>query len=185
MDIIITAEELAGAPRFVREWIGSLSASQLRLGESDGAAAQAAPKLADLSEDQAGALLEEIRSDHVACQVLFELGRDRPDGQAEPEGLRRVAIADLLHHTRLTDATQLIAVLKRIGAAFRVVGGGDEPLFAVDEAGYLYVSRSTRENIQLLWRRIITGSVLGAEDTQARWPLEPVSALPAAPGGTS
>lgn len=182
MDILITAEEYARAPRLVREWIEATISSQLGLARGDGSGSDGLDQLVALSAEQAAALLEEICNDHVACQVFFELGRNGAEDNSEPEGWHRLPVLDIMHHTRLTDPSQVLAVLERISGAFRLLGDGDAPLFAIDQAGNLHLRRRTQQSIQSLWRRIVAEQYSELTDAHPKGPSVPLSARPL-PGG--
>jgi hypothetical protein len=179
MDILIAAEELQSAPRLVREWVGALLASQMHLNPKTSEPAAAASLMA-LSVEEAGAILELIRSDHVVCEVFFELGRDTPRLPADPAGLHRMQFADMLHHTRLTDPADLMAALEVIDGAFQEVAPGRAAtLFALDQAGGLYVDDTIRQSIKTLWQSIVTSQFSKLSETNPQGSSVPVGASPA------
>lgn len=182
MDILITADEYARAPRLVREWIDATISAQLGLARNDGLGGNGLEQLVALSAEQAAALLEEIRNDYVACQVFFELGRSGADEGTEPDGWHRLPLLDIMHHTRLADPSQVLAVLERISEAFRLVGDEDAPLFAIDQASNLRLRRQTQRSIQALWRRIVAEQYAELADAHPQGPSVPLAARPL-PGG--
>lgn len=159
VDFLITAEDLRAAPQPVREWL----AAQLFAAPDSAASApvqsteQHQTTLAALSTDEATRMLEVLRSDYLACQVFFELGREGGDYALQRPAAHRLALADIIRHTRLADLDHLAACLDSITAAFREVR--DDPaamLFAVDQRGGLYVHEGTRKAIKSLWQAIVT-----------------------------
>lgn len=183
IDFVIRAEDLRNAPPVVREWVRALVRAELALEPEEGPAREEPAGLAALTPTEAGQILEFIRSDYLTSQVFFELGRDAAHLPGEPAGLHRIAIADILRHTRLGDADHLGTCLDRINEAFRTLH--EDPgatLFAFDRKGGLYVHDTTRRSIKALWQAIVTArlaDVSGIEaGTAPAGPSMPLSARP-------
>lgn len=104
-----------------------------------------------------------LAQDVATAQVFFELGRDTPESRlALP--LHAFAIADILRHTRIPDSRQLLRSLSIINAAFqRVRGSNAAPLFAVDQAGHIYVHEATHRSILMLWTELMAEQARVAE----------------------
>jgi hypothetical protein len=162
-DIVLKSEQIRGAPREVKEWIAALLAAELGLG-AEPAAEPREPQhvaLAECSAEEAGQLLELIRDDYVACQVLFELSRDAPGDRPGTAPVHRVAFADIMRHARLDHPDQLVQCLDHIARAFQEVrGDASVMLFALDRAGGVHVHETTRRSIRALWQVLVTSRLL-------------------------
>jgi hypothetical protein len=120
---------------------------------------EAAPSqtLAKCSAIEATSILERIRSDYLACQVFFELGREEVLGQTRFSELHRVSIQNIMHHVRLGDIQHLAACLEKINEAFRAVRADPEALlFAFDGVGGCYIDRVTQQSILAVWESLVT-----------------------------
>lgn len=182
IDFVIRAEDLKTAPPEVLDWIRSRVRAELALGDET-PEQDKAPALAALSPAEAGQVLEGVRSDYLTSQVFLELGRDAPHMPGEPAGLHRIAIADVLKHTRLGDTDHLGACLERINEVFRGLDGRDgAALFAFDRSGSLYVHDTTRRSIKALWQAIVTARLVDTSAVQPGMgptgPSMPISARP-------
>jgi hypothetical protein len=183
VDFVITAEELRSAPQQVREWL----AAQL-LGAVGGAAmppaaeARQEPTLAAITPEEAAGMLELLRNDYLSSQVFFELGRDASDYALQRPAAHRIALADIVRHTRLGDLDHLAACLDAIAAAFRQVHPDPAAmLFAFDQSGGLYVHESTRKSIKSLWRAIVTSEAPAVTPSAFTVPAGPSVPLPHRP----
>jgi hypothetical protein len=187
VDLVLKAEQVRSAPREVKDWIGMILMEELALESGpvhrDEHAGE--PKLAECSPEEAGLVLEQIRDDYLACQVFFELCRDTTRARAEGSELHRIAIQDILRHTRLGDAQHLAACLDRISEAFQAVRRDpDAALFAFDRTGGLYVHETTRRSIKALWQALVMSRLPSASELPGMaapaGPAVPVEARPAA-----
>lgn len=176
MNIVITEADLQSAPRLVREWIGALVVGQLDLAAPTPPAATP-PAMEPLSAEEAAALLELIHNDHVASQVLFELGRSTQG--TSPDGLRRLHLADVLHHARLTSPEQLMTALQTIENAFEELHPSAQGgLVAVDQAGNLFVREETSRSIEELWRTVVGAQFSRLADGNSQGQTVPIAARP-------
>jgi hypothetical protein len=126
-------------------------------------AQQQASGLAACSIEEAVAIFNLLANDVAAAQVFFELGRDSPESQVAAP-LHAFAIADILRHVRLTDSRQLMRALALINGAFQQLRASQAvSLFAVDQAGHLFVHEGTHRSILLLWHELMAEQARAAE----------------------
>ena len=131
--------------------------------------------LAECSGEEAALVLEQIRDDYLTSQVFFELSRDVSREGSVPSGLHRIAIADILRHTRLGDGEHLATCLDRINAAFQAVRGDQTAmLFAFDQMGGIYIHDATWRSSKALWNALVTTRLPNASEL-------PGMAMPAGP----
>jgi len=177
--LVLTADQIRSAPPEVRQWVRNLLAAELELAiEPDGHGAVAAPRaLAECSVDEAALILQQIQNDYLTCQVFFELGREDAAGKVRPEPVRRTSLAEIMHHTKLSDVEHLVACLDEIRRAFHETGGNPEAaLFAFDQQGNCYVHETTRRSIRALWQALVASRA---------GPSAPVAVRPAMPSNPS
>ena len=160
VDLVLTAAQIRSAPSAVRVWVRNLLAAELGLPLEP--QEETARTLAECTVNEAAQILERIQNDYLACQLFFELGRERIPGRAPAASAHRTALEEIMHHVRLTDVDHLAAGLDEIGRAFRAIrGDADALLFAFDQQGGCYVHETTRRSIRALWQALVT-SRLGA-----------------------
>lgn len=185
MDILIAAGDLEQAPRVVKDWLVTTLARQLALTSAPGRAASGLLNLAEISVRDAATVLETLRNDYLACQVLLEFGRDNGDQQPESSGLHRLAVVDALHHLRLSAVDQLVAALNRVAETWSAMfPAGQASLFALDEAGNLYVSKATQASLKSLWHQLVTDRYSDLVNGNPTGPSRPIdgSQLPGGAG---
>lgn len=159
VDIVLSQAQIRSAPSEVKEWLRNLLLEELDMGlQPTGAYEKEAEiSLTECSFKDAGLLLEQIRNDYITCQIFFELGRDNPIDRLGQRTLHRIAITDILRHTRLADAEHLSASLAKIRAAFQtVLDNASAELFAFDHMGGLYIHATTKRSIKALWQALMT-----------------------------
>ncbi|MEX0409068.1 hypothetical protein ABGN05_25835 [Aquibium sp. LZ166] len=180
-DLLLRADQIRSAPPEVKEWIRTLLAEELMLeaASPDGKGARDV-SLAACSPQEASAILEHIRDDYLACQVFFELSRDTAPGHAEPQGLHRAAVADIMRHTRLSDPGQLVACLERIAQAFQVVRSDPHVAFYGTDRAAIYIPVTTQRSIKALWQALVTSRMLDTSSLPGMagpaGPAEPIEA---------
>jgi hypothetical protein len=153
--LVLTPEQVRSAPPEVREWIKGLVEAELA-GEFAHPRCESGATLAACSRDEAAAILERIRGDYLASQVFFELGRDSPPEMPQPPQLHRIAIVDIMRHTRLANLDQLSAYLAAIQETFRAVRNDPAAaLFAFDQRGGCYTHETTHQSIKRLWLDLV------------------------------
>jgi hypothetical protein len=123
--------------------------------------------LAFCSLEEAVQIFNLLDQDVATAQVFFELGRDSPESRLTPP-LHAFAIADILRHTRIPDSRQLLRALSVINAAFQQVrGSATASLFAIDQAGHVYVHEATHRSILMLWTELMAEQARAAETDAA------------------
>jgi len=178
MDILISADELEQAPGAVRNWLANMLVRQLSPPSAADPAAARPPSLADVSASDAVTLFERLRNDYFACQVLLEFGRDSAVPQPEPAGIHRLAVTDVLHHLRLNGPQQFVAALNRIGEVWAEIAHSTQtPLFAMDEAGNIYVSKATQGSLRALWHQLVTERYADFVDGNPSGPSVPIDGM--------
>ena len=166
VDFVITADELRSAPQPVRDWFAAqLFGPQAATAVPPPAPAEAREStLAALTTEEATHMLDLLRGDFLAYQVFFELGREGAEYALQRPAAHRIALADILKHTRLADLDHLAACLDAITIAFRQVRQDPSAmLFAVYQRGGLYVHEGTRKSIKALWQTIVSAQLQGAQ----------------------
>jgi hypothetical protein len=159
VDLALKAEQIRSAPREVKEWIRSVVLAELALapGPERRQDETAEASLAACTVEEAGQVLEDIRDDYLSAQVFLELGRDTAHEISGSPELHRIAVTDILRHTRLGDTQHLAACLDRIAQAFQAVRRDPSAtLFAFDRMGGLYVHDTTQQSIRALWQALVT-----------------------------
>ncbi|WP_429818397.1 hypothetical protein [Ensifer sp. B1-9] len=159
VDLVLSQAQIRSAPQEVKEWLRTILLEELDIGLQPVGAdeKEAEISLTECGFKEAGLVLEQIRNDYITCQIFFELGRDSPSDRLGQQRLRRIAIADILRHTRLADAEHLSASLVKIRDAFQtVLGNANAELFAFDHMGGLYIHGTTKRSIKALWQALMT-----------------------------
>lgn len=158
VDLVLNQAQIVAAPPEVKEWLRTILLEELDIALQPAGASEKESEIAltECGFKEAGLILEQIRSDYVTCQVFFELGRDNPINRLGQGTLHRIAITDILRHTRLADAEHLYASLAKIRDAFRsVLGNASAELFALDHMGGLYIHATTKRSVKALWQALM------------------------------
>jgi len=195
VEIVLTSEQIRSAPQEVKDWIRSLLDRELAFAHKPAFetadARVGVPSLSACSREEAAMLLQQIREDYLACQVLFELGRDDFAGPRQGE-LHRVGLGEIMRHIRLQDSRHLAECFAGIGAAFRRVRGDPEAeLFAFDGAGNCYIHETTHQSVKALWHALVAAQLPADRSEQLQrppmpsGPSVPLSARPAGWDGHS
>jgi hypothetical protein len=163
--ITLTSEQIRAAPPDVRRWI------EREVMASFGQPSQPAEEprgqhLAVCSPAQAEAVLAQIQGVLPVVNVFFELGRQGAIfGQPNIEAFR---LLDIAHHTRLSDANQVVACLDTINQAFSNACGDVTARFcALDREGHCFIALETQQNILRLWQKMIARQQLSLEEAPA------------------
>lgn len=172
--ITLTSEQIRTAPPEVRRWIEREVMASLGQ-QSQPAEEPRGEHLAVCSAAQAEAVLAQIRGVLPVVNVFFELGRQGAIfGQPNVEAFR---LLDIAHHTRLPDATEVVACLDIINQAFCNACGDVTARFcALDREGHCFIALETQQNILRLWQKMITRQQLGLEEDPASVPQSPEAA---------
>jgi hypothetical protein len=152
--ITLSPEQIRSAPVEVRHWLENQVAISLGLRAEPNAALARADQLIALSVDEAAAMLPLIENMLPAVSVFFELGR--ASGGVGHDGIEVIRMSDLMRHTRLGTAEQLVACLRTINEAARYVRRApDADLCLLDPRGYCLIATETQRNIFSLWQQIV------------------------------
>lgn len=178
--ITLTSEQIRSAPPEVRRWIEREVITSF--GQLPQAADESKPHAAHLaicSEEDAAAILSQIQGVLPAVNVFFELGRQGAIfGQPDLEAYR---LLDIAHHTRLPDASQVVACLDLINQTFSNVCGDETAKFCgFDREGHCFIALQTQQNILRLWQKVIASQQLGLDGQRqaASTPSAPVTPGP-------
>ncbi|HTW87012.1 MAG TPA: hypothetical protein VMD75_03295 [Candidatus Binataceae bacterium] len=147
-------EQVRSAPPAVRQWIANEIAADLRaLMEAHQEHPGHPAELAACSPDEALQVFESIRGDFATAQIFLELAR-APIVNGNPS-LHALGIADIMHHTRLTES-RLVECFTIIDQVFQqVCKNHDATLFGFDQVGHVYINEATHRSIHILWERLI------------------------------
>lgn len=154
--ITLSADQIRNAPREVRQWIEHEVLAGLGLA-ADAPPAAAAPLTAHLvpcSTEDAAAVLAQIQGALAAVNVFFEFGRPGiAYGQPPMMGFRLI---DILHHTRLSNISQVMACLEVINQALAQARHDPTARFCgFDNEGHCFIPPETQKNIAALWQNVI------------------------------
>ncbi len=153
--ITLTTDQIRNAPKEVRQWIEHEVIASLGL-----AAEQPAPRasqtahLAVLSEEEAAAVLAQVRGMLPAVNVFFEFGRPGVSFGQPPVITFR--LIDILHHTKLQNIGQVMTCLEAIDEALAALRGDPDIRFCgFDSEGHCFVAPETQASIASLWHDVI------------------------------
>ncbi|MBH5398436.1 hypothetical protein HZZ13_11620 [Bradyrhizobium sp. CNPSo 4010] len=153
--ITLTAEQIRNAPALVRQWIEQEVIAALGLAPRTPTAAppQVAHLVACSVEDMAG-VLEHIRGELPAVNVLFELGR--PGISFGRPAVMTFRLMDILHHTRLQDIGEVMTCLDMINQALTEVKKDASVRFCgFDNEGHCLIAPQTQQSIATLWQTMM------------------------------
>lgn len=174
--ITLSTDQIRNAPKEVRQWIEHEVIAGL------GLAAPApmpqpvqAARLSAVSEEEAAAILAQVRGLIPAVNVFFEFGRPGiAFGQPPVKAFRLI---DILHHTKLQNIGQVMTCLEAINDAFaRLRGDANVRFCGFDNEGHCFVAPETQVSIASLWHQVIASQQAA---TAAEAP-SPVAFAPAA-----
>jgi hypothetical protein len=122
--------------------------------EQPAPAAAQTTKLATLSEDDAAAVLQQVRGMLPAANVFFEFGR--PGVALGQPPVMSFRLIDILHHTKLQNIGQVMTCLEAIdGAVVKLRGDPDARFCGFDNEGHCFVAPETQAAIAALWHDVI------------------------------
>lgn len=165
-----SAEELRAAPPAVRRWLESQIMATLASAPpaGPGPADETLPDLAACTAEEAMRVLELLHDEAPATRVFLELARELP-ASAGLGHLHAISIADMLHYAHVADGERLYACLAAIGRAFETAhGAAGAPLFALDDAGFLYVHETTHHSVRTIWQALTAPRAHAEPAEQAR-----------------
>ena len=155
--ITLSAEQIRTAPPEVRHWLEQQVAALLSPLPVE--PPHPGPQLATCSRQELRAVLSQIQPLLPVVSVFFELGREA--ASVPVQGMRALRLADILRHTRLQSADQVVECLELLTDALRRVRqDSDAMLCAVDRQGRCYVAEETAANILALWQDIVAARAL-------------------------
>jgi hypothetical protein len=165
--ITLSADEIKAAPPEVRRW---LEHEVIRtLGSPTTPAAAEVPALVGVNIEEARDVLALVQGILPVVSVLFELGREA--SSVAVHGLRAFRVGDIMRHTRLQSADQVVECLDILTDALRRVRGDAAAEFcALDEQGHCLVAEATMRSILRLWQEIVAARALAGQagDAPAR-----------------
>ena len=166
--ITLTTEQIRAAPPDVQRWIEREVMASFGQPSQPTKAADGA-HLAVCSYKEAETVLAQVQGVLPVVNVFFELGRQGAIfGQPNIEAFR---LLDIAHHTRLPDATQVVACLDIINQAFSNACGDVTARFcALDREGHCFIALETQQNILRLWDKVIARQQLSLEEDPASAP---------------
>lgn len=180
--ITLTAEQIRAAPPEVRHWIEHEMAALFATPPAQEAHA-AQPHLAQCTNGEAQAILEQIEDLLPVVSVFFELGRE--SASVPVQGMRTFRLTEIVRHTRLETTEQVLESLELINEALRRVRGDPEAaICAFDREGRCYVTEATSRAVLNLWRGIVAGHALGAQPAAAAAPAATPAPAYRGPGYT-
>jgi hypothetical protein len=160
-----SAEQIRSAPTEVRRWMEAEIVRALT-GAPAAAAAPRSDPAADPAEGLERALatgtasemqetFQRIADDSIIARVFFELARDQGIS-ATRTAFHVVNLVDVMRHLQLAEAQQLLACLDTINQAFQQVRRDPQAsLFALDEAGHIYLHELTYHSIRQVWQQLV------------------------------
>jgi hypothetical protein len=153
--ITLSTDQIRNAPKEVRQWIEHEVIASLGLAaEAPIAQPIQAARLSAVSEEEAAAILAQVRGMLPAVNVFFEFGR--PGIAFGEPPVMAFRLIDILHHTKLQNMGQVMACLEAINDAFaRLRGDAAVRFCGFDNEGHCFVAPETQVSIAALWHHVI------------------------------
>lgn len=169
--ITLSADQIRNAPAPVRQWIEQEVAAALGLAVEQPSAAQPQPTppaqaahLVGCNVEEAAAILRQIGDQLPAVNVFFEFAR-RGIGIGQPP-LISYRLMDIMHHARLANVDQVMALLGLITAALTQLRRDPSVRFCgFDNEGHCFIVPQTQASIAALWQDVVGKQVAAAETT--------------------
>lgn len=162
--IALTPEQIKCAPPEVGDWLEHEIAASLGFGGTDKLVSP--QRLAACTLQEAEAVYAFISGMFPVVNVFFELGRK--GASIVQGGMEVFRLANMLHHTRLSDMQQFLACLELVDQAFREIRRDvDAELFALDRRGHCIVAAETRHSILSLWTRLLAAQQITRREDAA------------------
>ena len=163
--ITLSAEQIRSAPPEVRHWLEQQIAALLS--PLPVQPPHPGPKLVACSRQELRTILTQIQAMLPVVTVFFELGREA--ASVPVQGMRALRLADILRHTRLQSADQVVECLEVITEVLRRVRGDENAMLcAVDRDGRCYIAEETAANIRALWQEIVAARALDPAEAAPR-----------------
>lgn len=158
--ITLTTDQIRNAPNEVRQWIGREVSAALGFSSSTAPAPTPsaeplrAAHLVACSMQDTTATLSQIQGMWPAVNVFFEFGRPTVSFGQPP--LMAYRLIDILHHTKLEDAEQVMECLEAINQALARIRHDPSAQFcSFDSEGHCFIAPETQASIAQLWRNMI------------------------------
>jgi hypothetical protein len=162
VSIVLTAEQVKGAPSEVRRWIEATLRKELSLEQHHpyqrNGFRYAENGLAICTLAETSQIFTLLRQDPAACRLLLALGADNYDRTHGRHSSRPVAIAELERQFGVSDTAALLPLIETVNNAVRQVRGDEGAiLLTVDGEDRVLLHPETQWHIfQLL--QILTGT---------------------------
>jgi len=153
--ITLTTDQIRSAPKEVRQWIEQQVIASLGVAAETPAPVPAqATHLAGLNEQEAGAVLAQVRGMLAAANVFLEFGRAGVVFGQPPVVTYR--LIDILNHTRLQNIGQVMTCLEALDNAVAQLRGDANIRFCgFDNEGHCFIAPETQAAIAALWHDVI------------------------------
>ncbi|HEY5225997.1 MAG TPA: hypothetical protein VIJ06_04320 [Methylovirgula sp.] len=181
-----SAKQIKAAPPEVRRWmeteiVKALTSDPAAAGEmpSRDSAERLQTALAAGTSTEMQETFQRVSSNSIISRVFFELARDtRFSGNATP--FHVVTLVDVMRHLHLVEAQQVLTCLDAINQAFQQVRRDPHAsLFALDEAGHIYLHDLTYHGIRQVWQQLVMAHPWPGSGHAAKAPAESaVSPIP-------
>lgn len=153
--ITLTTDQIRSAPKEVRQWIEHQVIASLGLAADAPAPRPAqAAQLAILNEDEAAAVLQQVRGMLPAANVFFEFARPGVSYGQPP--MMSFRLIDILNHTKLQNIGQVMTCLEALDQAVAGLRGDPSLRFCgFDNEGHCFVAPQTQAAVAALWHEVI------------------------------
>jgi hypothetical protein len=153
--ITLTTDQIRSAPKEVRQWIEHQVIAGLGLAAEEPAPlSMQATQLAALSEEEAAAVLAQVRGMLPAANVFFEFAR--PGVAFGQPPVMSYRLIDILNHTKLQNIGQVMTCLEGLdNAAARLRGNPNIRFSGFDNEGHCFIAPETQQAIAALWHEVI------------------------------
>ncbi|HTJ02978.1 MAG TPA: hypothetical protein VL492_09295 [Methylovirgula sp.] len=178
-----SAEQIKAAPPEVRRWMESEIVKALAGGFSvraDDAAQTVTPSpetveslrraLASGTASEMQDTFKRVSGNSIVARVFFELARDT-GLTAGGAPLHVVNIVDVMRHVQFVEAQQVLTCLDAINQAFQQVRRDPQAsLFALDDAGHIFLHELTYHGIRQMWQQQVLSHPWPASGHMAQAP---------------
>lgn len=179
-----SAEQIKAAPLEVRRWMEAEIVKALAGGvsvssESGGRVVTPSPEtveslrraLASGTATEMQETLRRISGNSIIARVFFELARDT-GLSAGGAPFHVVNIVDVMRSLQFVEAQQVLACLDAINQAFQQVRRDPQAsLFALDDAGHIYLHELTYHGVRQMWQQLVLSHPWPASGHMAQAPM--------------
>lgn len=153
--ITLTTDQIRTAPKEVRQWIEHQVIAGLGLAADAPAPAPVqATHLAALNEEEAAAVLAQVRGMLPAANLLLEFAR--PGVAFGNPPVMSYRLIDILNHTKLQNIGQVMTCLEALDeAVVRLRGDAAIRFCGFDNEGHCFIAPETQQAIAGLWHEVI------------------------------